>query len=103
MFIDSSAFTAPAAMFVKIEVEKCSFDQTKIESSYEATVNTVREYSLSSSRHRLSRSAIHLKNLSYEQKNSFRDCSDFSSTEDQKSFRKIVNNQRESSKKSDRH
>lgn len=64
--IDSLAFTAPAKMFVKNQVEKDSLKQTKMENRYRSMVNVVEKTRPSSSRHGSSRPVSLPTDISYE-------------------------------------
>lgn len=66
--IDSPEFSAPAAMFVENEVQKCSPKQAKMDNRYRKVVKVVDDFKPSSSREGSSRSASSQTNTANEEK-----------------------------------
>lgn len=98
------AITAPAAMFVKNDIKKYFFKQTKIENRYKAIVKAIEKSRISSSRHGSSSSASPPTDTSDKQKTNSRRYSDLRSAEDQESSRRRTKSHKTQRKKGrDRH
>lgn len=102
--IDSSCFTPPAAVFVKNEFVKGSFEQTEMENQYIAMVKAVEKTGTSSTRHGSSRKESLPADISDDEKTNYRAYSDSRSKEDQESSRRRIEIHKKRSKHGhDRH